>query len=820
MSRNISRSSTPVPEGDSNPVEVHSIFESVVQVRGKSGSGTEGSTPMDVDSDEASVNKKQSKSSNASTEDVENVSSSSMLDQNLNSEARSELIKQIDLLKVAVFKATMKGITGQEGSIEAKTLSAATRKLEIAQKSFALLFPQENTLVPAETPCFQWKGHVFNRRKPIFLNIEDCLHHFERVLEAHRLSVNENWQRLVPARLSTGMAKWYATQMESKQFTTWSDFKVAITNKYGRNQADVKEEAREKLERIHYKKTESFDDFIEEFQELKVVADIRDEDCLIRYLFKALPEELVKATRFYLNLNTDKQEINIDFIIPKVVGTYEALFKEKWDREISRSYNKNSNNTSFYDSSSHRHHHQKKFFEKKKHGFNNNENCSSKGKSQLRCKYHPGLTNHAEESCILAPDVKKRIEKAQKQYGMNVKICNRCKIPNYKLGHQCKEEDLEKVFKNKQKKTIVPVEVEANDQDMDTDEESESKMHFAALSIEDKKDCKLENDDFSQPPKHLMNNNSLILPITLESQNCIVRTYFLLDTGASFSSISPALAVKLDVKFSNKDNFGIIKTCQKDIVVKRMGCTDEKIKLTYNSRVCNVNLEVFDIFNGLHVIIGMDLITQFGITISNLAIDWDDDNNYEIPCIDPNPYIPNNQPFGTESERLRLLAEVNPLLEANKQIDPKAHCTLPGSTLKLHVRKDHEHKMYRAQWPLEEKVKPIVKAQIAKWLENGVIERAPPGNPYNSPLFPVRKKNAQGEYSGDSRVVMDCRLVNAALDPAKSDRFPLPLISELHRKMSKHSIYTVVDLSQCFHSFAIHFQSRKFLSFTDPTTGL
>jgi hypothetical protein len=33
---------------------------------------------------------------------------------------------------------------------------------------------------------------------------------------------------------------------------------------------------------------------------------------------------------------------------------------------------------------------------------------------------------------------------------------------------------------------------------MDTDEESESKIHFAALSIEDKKDCKLENNNFSQ----------------------------------------------------------------------------------------------------------------------------------------------------------------------------------------------------------------------------------------------------------------------------------------------------------------------------------
>ncbi|CEP10133.1 hypothetical protein [Parasitella parasitica] len=215
----------------------------------------------------------------------------------------------------------------------------------------------------------------------------------------------------------------------------------------------------------------------------------------------------------------------------------------------------------------------------------------------------------------------------------------------------------------------------------------------------------------------------------------------------------------------------------------------------------------------------MDLITQLGITISNLAMDWDDDNNIEIPPIDPEPYIPNNQPYGTKEEREKLLSEVMPLLEANKQIDPKSHCTLPGSTLKLHVLKEERHKMFRAQWPLEEKVKPIVKAQIAKWLENGVIERAPPGNPYNSPLFPVRKKNAQGEYSGDSRIVMDCRLVNSALDPAKSDRFPLPLISELHRKMSKHSIYTIIDLSQCFHSFEIHYSSRKFLSFTDPTTG-
>lgn len=58
------------------------------------------------------------------------------------------------------------------------------------------------------------------------------------------------------------------------------------------------------------------------------------------------------------------------------------------------------------------------------------------------------------------------------------------------------------------------------------------------------------------------------------------------------------------------------------------------------------------------------------------------------------------------------------LLEANKQIGPKAHSTLQGSKLHLHVKKDHKHGMFRAQWPLlEEKVKPIyciIKAQISQ----------------------------------------------------------------------------------------------------------
>ncbi|CEP16227.1 hypothetical protein [Parasitella parasitica] len=98
-----------------------------------------------------------------------------------------------------------------------------------------------------------------------------------------------------------------------------------------------------------------------------------------------------------------------------------------------------------------------------------------------------------------------------------------------------------------------------------------------------------------------------------------------------------------------------------------------------------------------------------------MTMDWDDNDNPEIPPINPNPYVPNESPYGTPAEREHFLKEIEPYIEANKTIDPKAHCNIPGSTLTLlHVLKDYEHKMYRPQWPLEEKFLPAIKEQMAK----------------------------------------------------------------------------------------------------------
>ncbi|KAK4517143.1 glutamate--cysteine ligase [Mucor velutinosus] len=721
----------------------------------------------------------------------------------ISSDERLTLMNEIERLRLMVFKTTIQSIGCPQGSIIPANLGVLRNQLEMAERTYELVFGKtESTLVPNETPYFQWRGHFFNKRRAVFATPNDCLDHFELVLQAHRLSIHDNWERIVPAKLSTGMARWYTSMVAKQGRLTWSEFRTAVINKYGRSSIDMRDEAREQLERLVYQQGEAFNQFVDKFQQLRNQAEIQDEDCIVRYLIKALPEELANYTKFSLNTNSDKEEITVDLAVNKITAIYNALFKDKWEREREKATSVTSSASILI----------------------NNSGTKVTSHSTKRCIYHPNAHNHRTKDCKASDNMKKRIDAAQRKFGeVNTRICHDCKEPGWTPAHRavCKMKNNQPRFRNKVvKKTIVPVPNQQadynSDDNMDTDTESdEQNMTFAAMNI---KDC--EYQYMNEPPRNLLNKNSIILPITLENNDIKVRTYFLLDTGSSFSCISPKLAKILEVKI-NKDIKGTIKTCKKDTVIDRIGSTEEDIKIIYNSRQCYSKLEIFDIFSDIDVVIGMDLIMQIGITISNMAMDWDDDNNPEIPAIDPNPYTPNDSPYGTEAERAHFTKEIEPYIKANKNIDPKAYCNIPGSTLELHILKHHENKMYKPQWPLEEKFLPAIKEQMATWISNGVIQPAPPGTPYNSPIFCVRKKTSTGEYApGVYRVVVDCRAVNAALDPDKSDRFPLPLISTLHRKMSEHAIFSVLDLSQCFHSFRLESASRKYVSFIDPTTGL
>lgn len=200
---------------------------------------------------------------------------------------------------------------------------------------------------------------------------------------------------------------------------------------------------------------------------------------------------LEEISKFYINNAKDTKDIPIDdfaIIITKVVTTYEALFKKKWAKELARAKTFSNNS-----GGGHSYNNTEEIYEKKEVF----DSSGSEDYKKLLCRYHPRLNNHSEKNCLLSPNCNSRINKARKKFGPNVRIRHKYKALNFKPGHkECKQEDLQKMGK-KVEKSIVSIELDAVDDDMDTDEDdyNESKMSFASLSIEDKKDCKLDAVD-------------------------------------------------------------------------------------------------------------------------------------------------------------------------------------------------------------------------------------------------------------------------------------------------------------------------------------
>lgn len=416
----------------------------------RTATSTESDDPMEVDENQMNP-------SNQITE----------TSKNLTSDNRAFLLQKMKELRSELFDCTASGMDSPN-SAEEKCFDDATQKLERLKKGFKLLSDDEEVLVLGEAPYFQWSGIIFDESKAHSNNVEDCLERFERVLTAYRVDIEDNWKRILPARLVVGaVARRYAGLND---IATWSQFKDLLIQKYSRRQADIKEEARENLEHLSFREAQNFNKFIEEFQELQVAADIKDEDCLVWYLFKALPEDLANSTKFYINNATNNGEITIKFAIEKVVATYDARFKSKWTRGAARlenavaDYNgdffRGNTQDSQRDDGSNSRGNYKDGYKRKSQGFYNGQ--TSHKSSRLECKYHLGLTNHSEVDCVLPAEIKKSMEKAYKKYGREVKFCNRCNAANYKEGHNCKPKDLAKLKKNikvitEKKKTIVPV---------------------------------------------------------------------------------------------------------------------------------------------------------------------------------------------------------------------------------------------------------------------------------------------------------------------------------------------------------------------------
>ena len=742
----------------------------------------------------------------------------------LGKEHQVKLLNEIKQLRVQLYNATALSIKHIDNGILASKASALKRQLKLVKENYDLLFDEstmmgtatgESSLVPSDTPFLQWKGHKFNTKKFIFQSIDACLTQFEDVLESRSISVEANWKRIIKPKMSTGMASWTRELIERYPSISWGQFKSKLKAKYSPSEAEEKKAALNKLKNLKLEKCESLEVYIDKFTTLKDLAGVTENTSLTDYLLKGLDVDLYSPVSLNISQSRDKEKDTLDYAISQLRSVYDLLRRDSYYKEekhrkeeelTQRIIRQLKQQGGHYGSSS-------------RGGYNGNHNGGHRigkqyngfGKKPVRRagKFH---------------------SKQKVNNGGDTPKCFDCGFTPFTYAHKavCKK-NAKNLVHGKKKKSIVPTPSRVTEDTDSSDDESDQHFAVATIAAPKKKgkevsqmdtdsECKqFDSDYFRKMPNNNMNTNGLLyLPVILETSAGIkVNTWFLLDTGCTFSAISPQLVSFLNLNICNKN--GIIKLAQNNSVVDRKGQTEEELIINYGSKIVRSKFEVFDLFDDVHCVFGMDLLYKVGITLGNIAADWSDRVGYEIPKIEPNPYKPNEDPYGSEEERKIMMNELQPFIDANTSISPKAYCNIPGSEITLPIKKDTPlANTCRRQFPIAEALRPVIQKQVEKWRENGVIKRAKPNTPHNSPIFTVRKKNSDGEYTGkEHRVVIDCRLINNALDPEKLERFPLPLISDLHRKMSKHSLYTVIDLSQCFHAFKISRSSRSYLTFTD-----
>ncbi|GAA5812680.1 hypothetical protein MFLAVUS_006137 [Mucor flavus] len=176
-------------------------------------------------------------------------------------------------------------------------------------------------------------------------------------------------------------------------------------------------------------------------------------------------------------------------------------------------------------------------------------------------------------------------------------------------------------------------------------------------------------------------SNVIITPITIES----IKTYAIVDTGATFSMVSPEFASFLGNSVKITPTTGSIKLGHSDTTISRTSSTI--LNILYNKKKLEHKFEVFSFYksnnnNSIPALIGLDVISKLNIGITGLALSHtalEADSLFSKSLVDPST----SERYGTiEMGKLLELA-----LLANENIDVRnTYCTLPGAIVYLKTK--------------------------------------------------------------------------------------------------------------------------------------
>lgn len=170
-----------------------------------------------------------------------------------------------------------------------------------------------------------------DRTKFVFPTPDACLKHFENVLIAYSLPIEQHWVRLIHNVLPPSLTDWFGNLMIRAANITWPQFKTTLDEQFGISAAVQKDSALNRLLQMKYNPKEHINKYVDRFNRLRTKAEMNDEDILKRCLLEPLPPRLFKNVSMMASVKTSKDlnhtTTSIQDIVHLLVSTYNILLK-------------------------------------------------------------------------------------------------------------------------------------------------------------------------------------------------------------------------------------------------------------------------------------------------------------------------------------------------------------------------------------------------------------------------------------------------------------------------------------------------------------
>lgn len=303
--------------------------------------------------------------------------------------------------------------------------------------------------------------------------------------------------------------------------------------------------------------------------------------------------------------------------------------------------------------------------------------------------------------------------------------------------------------------------------------------------------------------------DAVVAPVLL---NKVHQCFAVVDTGANCSVISSALAASLHLPISPA--VGTIMLAGRNSVA-RIGTVTFSVSHGFFSTSITADV----LHSQADLILGLPHLAPLGIRLVGIANKFPSVlSPSDALCASgvgispsspslggPGPAIESWHPLDSVDRSIdvsiatpEFLSTIAPHLDMNRKLLSTGYCSYPGSIVRIHTPPGVSVK--RPAYPIPSAIHPIVRDQLSAWLADDVIMRLDRPSTFHVPLLAVHKRAPDRSWS-KYRLCIDPRALNKLL-PAHSH--PMPLVSDLFRKLEGFSLATSLDLRSGFTQFRVH----------------